>query len=138
MLSDRHQRSLSMRFPEKSSRWFVAALAAVLLITLEGCLLGPHVRRTDRTSSVVDFLYPRDANALAEVGLPVLRLPLRVGVAFVPQSGGGTGGAAFAAGAAVSDMQKSKLLKRVADSEREILKTVQSIVMAQAVTSKAS
>ncbi len=58
-----------------------AALVALLALAL-GCAHSSHSRST----SLVDFLYPKGSRQPAlQPTVPHLRLPLRVGVAFVPQ-----------------------------------------------------
>lgn len=85
-----------------------AGLAAAVLL-LSACaafnLSGP--RKTEKSSSVVDFLYPKQAEPLVTPGVPVLRLPLRVGLAFVPAGPGRGWSGDF------SEAQKGELLKRV-------------------------
>ena len=49
-----------------------------------GCFSWGGARKTERSSSVVNYLYPGEANPLPPTTIPVLRLPLRVGIAFVP------------------------------------------------------
>ncbi len=56
----------------------VIALGAILSAT--GCASG----RIQQTTSVVDYLYPGEKDQAANPGTPVLSLPLRVGIAFVP------------------------------------------------------
>ena len=82
-------------------------LAACAWLGLSGCaLLFNSPQKTDRSSSVVNFLYPGEMNPLPPTDIPVLRLPLRVGIAFVPGEYGGRGG--------ISEAQKVALLERVA------------------------
>ena len=69
-------------------------------------LQGP--RKTERSSSVVDYLYPKQTEPVITPGVPVLRLPLRVGLAFVPAGAGHNWAGDF------SEAQKAELLKRVA------------------------
>jgi rhombotail lipoprotein len=58
---------------------------AVCAALLAGCSsMWSGARGSDRSSSVVAFLYPGETNPLPSTDVPVLRLPLRVGVAFVP------------------------------------------------------
>jgi len=64
---------------------------------------------------VVEYLYPGEFNPLAPTQLPVLKLPLRVGVAFVPNSDGPN--ARWSQGS-LSEMQKADLLERVAQAFR--------------------
>lgn len=88
---------------------FLSALAAFALL-FSACamfdLSGP--RKTEKSSSVVDFLYPHQTEPLVTPGVPVLRLPLRVGLGFVPAGAGRGWSGDF------SEAQKNELLKRVA------------------------
>lgn len=74
--------------------------------------------QTRNATSVVDYLYPNRDEQVVEPSVPVLNLPLRVGVAFVPgesrdgrrtnwQAGG-------SAGAALTEKQKMALMQEVA------------------------
>ena len=61
-------------------------ISVVFLLT--GCI-GFHGRAYKRyTSSVVEYLYP-DKEVVVVPAIPHLSLPLRVGIAFVPESGAG-------------------------------------------------
>lgn len=71
-----------------------------------------------QAASVVDYLYSGDVGRLEQEAIPVLRLPLRVGVAFVPS-------ASFAE-EPISEKQKIELLKQIS-AEFEELEFVQSI-----------
>lgn len=78
----------------------------VLVMSITGCsgYFGPS--KTERSSSVVGFLYPDQTQPLITPAVPVLRLPLKVGLAFVPgRQGNGTD---------FSEALKSELLKKVA------------------------
>src|SRR6188508_211537 len=57
----------------------------VLVICVTSGITGCATGRQTQTASVVDFLYP-DQKPVVTPGVPVLRLPLRVGIAFVPSS----------------------------------------------------
>ena len=94
-----------------------AVLALVALLGLSGCALLQGERTRTVSSSVVDFLYPEraaaemSAQAVTEApvdAVPQLRLPLRVGLMFVP-SRGGYGSDTEAPGEAL----KTELLQRV-------------------------
>jgi rhombotail lipoprotein len=53
-----------------------------------GCLAlitGCAGQQTRATSSVVDYLYPKGMNDVIQPSTPMLNLPLKVGVAFVPE-----------------------------------------------------
>jgi rhombotail lipoprotein len=92
---------------------FFRIVALLLAAALAGCsamvgsngLFGSGQRGAEKSSSVVEFLYPKQSEPLITPGLPVLRLPLRVGLAFVPS---------YAERGAFSEQQKSVLLQRVA------------------------
>jgi rhombotail lipoprotein len=77
------------------------------LLPTAGCFHAP--RKTEKSSSVVAYLYPKQSEPLVAPALPVLRLPLKVGLAFVPATGYGSG---------FSEPQKNALLNRVADQFR--------------------
>src|SRR5437764_11075459 len=64
---------------------------AIALLALGGCASMFAPRSVHQAGSVVDYLYPdaREAPAL-QPGVTRLRLPVRVGIAFVP--GGAAGG----------------------------------------------
>lgn len=94
----------------------LAALVAVTALFQTGCAFmydGP--RKTDRSSSVVNFLYPGETNPLPPTDIPVLRLPLRVGIAFVPA---GAPDRPHSGGGGISEMQKSALMEQVAKEFR--------------------
>ncbi len=60
-------------------------LISVLLIT-QGCsMFGPEKVRHSKTTSLVNFLYP-DGRIPEDEQTPVLHLPLRVGLAYVPDT----------------------------------------------------
>jgi rhombotail lipoprotein len=86
----------------KNLRFLCLGLAGLLVA---GCVINPQSRNTHATS-VMQFLFPRDSQHIETPGIPVLSLPLRVGVAFVP------GANAFGGG--ISEAAKAELLKRVA------------------------
>jgi rhombotail lipoprotein len=87
--------------------------ASVILLSVAGChFMGS--RKTERSSSVVSFLYPKQANPLPPTSIPVLRLPLRVGIAFVPSGTAQQNGGYHRGASDLSEMQKTALLQRVA------------------------
>ena len=95
----------AMTFARVRSWWpLLLVLGGTILLVTSGCFgWGGHSRQTQRSSSVVAFLYPNQSNPLPPVDIPVLRLPLRVGIAFVPSDRND-----------ISEMQRSVLLQRVA------------------------
>lgn len=92
-------------------------LPFVLLIG--GCATGS----TKHTTSAVNFLYPDKNVPVASQGIPVLHLPLSVGIAFVPGEGGGHYGKGLLNSTGLQDSEnfrftereKKKLMQEVAD-----------------------
>ena len=60
----------------------LAGMIPVLALVSAGCATGPNRHAT----SVVDYLYPDKRDVAVEASVPLLSLPLRVGIAFVPSS----------------------------------------------------
>ncbi len=90
-----------------------AALAA-LAMTLVGCATyGRH--QMHRANSLFKYLYPDKENHIDAPGIPTLSLPLRVGVAFVPQDSGPKRGHGDPGRAdpTFSELDKMALLKKV-------------------------
>ncbi|HME40877.1 MAG TPA: rhombotarget lipoprotein [Steroidobacteraceae bacterium] len=69
----------------------LAVLALALMVGLTGCAdwrcLPSCQRHTQNSTSLVDFLYPNGAAPPPQDMQPQLRLPLRVGLAFLPSRG---------------------------------------------------
>jgi rhombotail lipoprotein len=83
-----------------------------LLALISGCTAISHLwcapncaGATRNSSSLVDFLYSHDAAPPPQDEIPQLRVPLRVGLAFLPQSAGGE--------SALTAAQKEELLERI-------------------------
>ncbi|MCR4300474.1 MAG: rhombotarget lipoprotein [Sulfuricaulis sp.] len=67
----------------------ISILVALLTVTVvNGCATG----QTRHATSTVDYLYPNTKDPIVTPGIPVLTLPMRVGIAFVPGDGGGNYG----------------------------------------------
>lgn len=96
---------------------FLGLLPFVLLIG--GCATGS----TKHTTSAVNFLYPDKKVPVASNGIPVLNLPLTVGIAFVPGDGGGQYGKGLLQSSGLQDTEnfrftekkKKELMQEVAD-----------------------
>ena len=100
----------------RSLAWMARVLVvAVAAAFIAGCntLIG-RGRKTERSSSVVTFLYPNQSNPLPPTSIPVLRVPLRVGIAFVPSDGPNPRGGYYRTPSDLSELQKTALLQRVA------------------------
>jgi rhombotail lipoprotein len=111
------------------NRRFLAILAAAPL------LLGACAAGTSRHStSVVRYLYPDRTTVADTAGIPVLRLPLRVGIAFVPdakidQQNHGFASYNPAEAAGFGESERVLLMKRVTDHFRKqpFIKSVELI-----------
>lgn len=107
------------------ARLLPPALAALLAFGLTGCVGMWGQRRHHEASSVVQFLYPDMDLPFIQPQIPTLRLPLRVGVAFVPT--GLPGGRGFKhIQANFTEQQKTELMRKVA-GQFKALPFVQSI-----------
>lgn len=103
-----------MKFPRPARFTPARLLLTCLLISLctafTGCVGLWGNREHHEASSVVQFLYPNKDLPFIEPSIPTLRLPLRVGVAFLPASTP----ANYAVQANFSEQQKTELLRKVA------------------------
>jgi len=103
------------------TRAFHAGLAVLLALSLAACM-GYQTRMR---SSVVDYLYPRQDEARVEPSVPVLELPLSVGIAFVPEQSParrGTSGvwSSWSGAGVLSEATRRNLLEKVADHFRQL------------------
>jgi rhombotail lipoprotein len=68
----------------------LAALLAAVVLFAAGCHVFDGGTRKRHNSSLVDFLYPRgNHDRPTKPSVPTLTLPLKVGIAWVPESTGG-------------------------------------------------
>lgn len=94
--------------------------AGTIVLALAGCdTLGSNTHR--QASSVVQYLYPKNQEHVDTPTIPVLSLPLKVGVAFVPEEGASKYGSGYNYRdvAAFTEEQKMELMKRVSKSFRD-------------------
>ena len=98
-------------------------IAAAGLLVLSGCASLWQSHR-HQSSSVVQFLYPGKDQPFVQPSIPTLRLPLRVGVAFVPP--GHAQGEYQSFDDTFSEAQKTGLMREVA-AKFKALPFVQSI-----------
>jgi rhombotail lipoprotein len=90
----------------------LAGVAGLLLLAT-GCAFMNH-RHHAQGTSVMQFLYPRDPEHIDTTTVPVLQLPLRVGIAFVPSGDARGHGYGYGGGGELPESAKAELLKRVA------------------------
>ena len=96
-------------------------LVSIFIVLILGCA----GQQTRTKSSVVDYLYPKGSEVIIQPSVPTLKLPLKVGIAFVPEQevtsrGRNIWTGARGAGAALTSESKSKLLDKVASNFRNI------------------
>jgi rhombotail lipoprotein len=106
-------------------RFVTSAGLTLLVLSLTGCVGGWGQRRHHESSSVVQFLYPDKDLPFIQQEVPTLRLPLRVGVAFVP-AGLPSGRGYSHVQASFTEQQKTDLMRKVA-GQFKALPFVQSI-----------
>jgi len=110
-----------------SSRWFF--LLCIILALVTGCATQELRTR----SSVVDYLYPKGTDTPIAPSIPVLNIPLQVGIAFVPEQPSSASGVnvwtGTRRGATLTETTKAQLLERVADHfrEREFVSNIEVI-----------
>lgn len=100
----------------------LSLLLLLLLPVLAGCA-AMYERDRKQNASVVDYLYPKDSKAEAMVPADTvnLRLPLRVGIAFVPNN--------YGAANELPEAERQKLLERVsaAFSDQKFIAAIEVI-----------
>ena len=102
-----------MNTPSFLRRGFFVVLATAMVFGVIGC--ETFSRKHGRSSSIVNFLYPKNSRMVVDQTIPVLNLPLRVGIAFVPLNSAGRGNYRFDE-SGLSEMQKTVLMQKVRDS----------------------
>jgi rhombotail lipoprotein len=97
----------------KNKAWLkIGAMAALAAVAVSCASLGRN--HSHHANSLFAYLYPNQAGHVDQPGIPVLSLPLRVGVAFVPADQPNGRGYSFPADDAFfSENQKMRLMKEV-------------------------
>jgi rhombotail lipoprotein len=104
----------------------LAAIAIVIVLLNTGCVGMWGHRKTHEASSVVQFLYPDKNQPFIQPQIPTLRLPLRVGVAFIPAGQSDGRNRFYRVQANFTEQQKVELLRKVA-AQFKALPFVQTI-----------
>jgi rhombotail lipoprotein len=112
-----------LRSHPASLRIVTSTLALLLSLSLTGCVGMWGRGRHHESSSVVQFLYPNTDLPFIQPQIPTLRLPLRVGIAFLPVS---NPGGPYAVQANFNEQHKTDLLRKVS-AQFKSLPFVQSI-----------
>jgi rhombotail lipoprotein len=90
-------------------------VSGVVLLAGSGCYSWFNAQeKAHRSSSVVAYLYPNETDPLPPTSIPVLHIPLRVGILFVPSMPKNPRGGYDPGSAGFSEAQKTQLLERVA------------------------
>ncbi|MCU4677081.1 rhombotarget lipoprotein [Catenovulum sp. 2E275] len=101
---------------------FKVIIIPLSIVTL--CLSGCATQTVHKKSSVMEYLYPTSEDTKIVPSIPHLQLPLKVGIAFVPESKGQSHSFNFWTGKSysnnISEAQKSDLLEKVADNFRTL------------------
>lgn len=100
------------------ARAIVCALLGSALLLVTACA----TTQTRQTTSIVDYLYPDTKEPVAEQGIPVLNLPMRIGIAFVPEG-------QLRGSAVLTEARKRQLLEEVAQhfSDRDFVRDIEII-----------
>jgi len=104
-----------MKFTE---RFFLFTFLLACCMTLMSC---GYLRTQHHSSSVVQYLYPDQNNYIETPGIPRLALPLKVGIAFVPENEGRN--------QALTERDKMELMKEVSEhfKKHEFVKSIELI-----------
>jgi rhombotail lipoprotein len=110
--------------------WKVSLILLTVIFVLAGCA----GQQTRSRSSVVDYLYPSDQDVAIKPSVPVLKLPVKVGIAFVPSTPIDNHATNFWTGKkltpnALTSVAKAELLEQVASQfrEREYVQSIELI-----------
>jgi rhombotail lipoprotein len=109
------------------------AIISLLLSFVVALGFGCAGQRARYTTSVVEYLYPQTKDPIATPGVPVLALPMRVGIAFVPGGSGGPHGTGMfqgqPAGFSLTEKKRTELMQQVAEhfKGRDFIKAIEVI-----------
>ena len=97
------------------------SLVLIFVVSLTGCT----ALQTRTKTSVVDYLYPNGSDVTIQPSVPTLKLPLKVGIAFVPDQNTTSRGrniwtGSRGSGTALTSARKSELLDKVANNFRKL------------------
>lgn len=97
---------------------------SLLLVLVAFVLSGCSNQRVNTKSSVMEYLYPTSDDTLVTPSIPHLKLPLRVGVAFVPESAENTSSRNLWTGRSysgkITEFKKNEILESVSDNFRAL------------------
>lgn len=95
----------------------------ITLLFISLLLPGCTGQQTRARSSVIDYLYPNQSDTNIKPSQPVLNIPVKVGIAFVPEQPAHTRGfnvwAGQVRGGSFTEADKSQLLEKIANNFRQ-------------------
>jgi rhombotail lipoprotein len=95
------------------TKWLALGVLATVAVLVAGCDTFWGTRDHHRASNLYSYLYPGQKEHVDAPGVPVLSLPLRVGIAFVPAGVGGRNNYSFGEDQNFSESQKLELMKQI-------------------------
>ena len=102
-----------------NNRTSICIIITALIVLISGCA----VQQTRTKSSVVDYLYPKQSETVIHSSIPTLTIPIKVGIAFVPDQSPQYRGinmwSGVVGGGSLTEAEKSDLLEKVADNFRK-------------------
>jgi len=103
----------------------ISKLLFSLVLIFVVLTIGCTGQQTRTRSSVVDYLYPKGSEVIIKPSVPTLTLPLKVGIAFVPEQeiisrGRNVWTGRAGSGAALTSVTKAELLDKVASNFRKL------------------
>ena len=101
----------------KNTTLITTAGAILLVALITGCEMFNRTSH-HKTSSVLQYLYPKENEHIDVPTIPVLSLPLKVGIAFVPEGRAGRSGDVYVSSgdSQFTEKQKMTLMKEVSDN----------------------
>ncbi len=102
----------------------ISSKKSIILIILLLAITGCAGQMNKQKSSMVEYLYSEESGAIVKPSIPVLNLPIKVGIAFVPVQSIELRGKNLWTGATanigLTEADKSNILEKVADNFREL------------------
>lgn len=90
-----------------------------LIFIISVSLLACAGQQSRTKSSVVDYLYPKNSSTVVQPSVPLLNIPVKVGIAFVPEQSAQSRGvnlwSGVVGGGALTEANKANLLETIAD-----------------------
>jgi rhombotail lipoprotein len=99
------------------------ASISIIVLSMLTLVSGCAGQQTRTKSSVVDYLYPKESKTVVQPSIPTLNIPIKVGIAFVPEQSSRSRGinmwTGIVGGGSLTEAEKSDLLEKVADNFRK-------------------